>query len=94
MSKRAHWNSIAAPGFDLAAIRQRLTEAVVDAATGSAAERGEERKSGGNEQVVVGGEGSSLTINWRILAVLLATSADDGGVEGCGTKYGNVSVGV
>jgi len=58
-----HWNSIAAPGFDLGAIRQRLTEAVVN-------------------EVVVGGEGSSLTGNWRILTILLATSANDGGVEG------------
>ncbi len=84
MLKRAHWNSIAAPGFDLGAIRQRLTEAVVDAATGngvSGRTGKREEEKGGNEQVVVGGPRSCLTSNWRILTILLATGANDGGVE-------------
>jgi len=34
-----------------------------------------------NEQVVVRGKGSCLTSNWGILAILLATSADNGGIE-------------
>ena len=90
MLKRAYGNSIAAPRRDLQAIRQRLTIAEVDAATGSARERKNREREGGHEQVVVGGQRSCLTSNWGILTILLATSADNRGVE----RYGNVSMGV
>lgn len=79
--KRAHGDGIAAARFDLLAVRQRLAEAKVDAATRCVSEWANGERKRANEQVVVRGERSSLTSNWGILTILLATSADNGGVE-------------